>query len=147
MYSIRTETFLDAPPGAVWGVLADFAAYAAWNPLMVEARGELRVGARLAFKVRLPGMGGRAQALRATLVEMEPGRGLAWAGGVPGVLLGRHSLWLSPDGAGTRLVHGEDFTGVAVWLVQWKLATFKASYEEMNRALAERVRGVVSSAA
>lgn len=140
MFRLRTEAYLGAPPEVAWRVLSDFSLFPAWNPLLLEAKGEVRPGARVAMKVRAPGSTTRSQRFTATLTRVEPGRALEWTGGVPGVLFGRHYLLLAPEGAGTRLVHGEDFSGGVSWLMgRGVQRRFQAAYEGMNRALAERV--------
>src|SRR5690606_6712884 len=45
---VVTEVAIDAPPAAVWAVLADPEGHAGWNPFLVAMRGELVEGARLA---------------------------------------------------------------------------------------------------
>ena len=44
---------IEAPKDVVWFVIADFAAYAEWNPFVVACSSELRVGAPMAMTVRL----------------------------------------------------------------------------------------------
>ena len=45
--SIDTAIEIDAPPCAVYDVLADFDRYPEWNPYHVRVRGGLEVGAPL----------------------------------------------------------------------------------------------------
>lgn len=139
MFRLRTEAFIDAPPDAVWAVLGDFAHYPTWNPLMVEARGRVERGAHVKMKVRPPGRLGRVYGFTATMSRVEPPRALEWTGGIPGLMHGRHYFLLSQEGTGTRLVHGEDFSGVVTWVAGRQLKTLQSSYEALNRALAERV--------
>ncbi|WP_164017856.1 SRPBCC domain-containing protein [Pyxidicoccus trucidator] len=145
MIRLETEGHLDAPPATVWQVLTDFAQYPAWNPLLPEARGEAKPGARVAMKASAPGGAGKRFGFTATLVRCEPGQALEWTGGVPGVLHGHHYFRLSPEGAGTRLVHGEDFTGLLTVLFGRKrIEGMRRGYEGLNRALAEHVRTLVT---
>jgi len=44
---------IEAPKDVVWSAIADFAAYAEWNPFVVACSSELRVGAPMAMTVRL----------------------------------------------------------------------------------------------
>jgi len=113
MVRLHTELFIDAPPERVWSVLTDFGGYPAWNPLLLEARGEAREGARR----------------------------LVWKGGVPGLLHGEHYFELTPEGSGTRFVQGEHFTGVLSLLLPAGLRKkLERGYAGMNEALAQRVR-------
>ncbi|AGC41568.1 hypothetical protein MYSTI_00209 [Myxococcus stipitatus DSM 14675] len=143
MLLVRTEDFIDAPPEQVWEVLSDFARYPDWNPLVLEARGRLEVGARVAMRAYPPGgPAWWALCFTATLVRVESPGALEWTGGVPGVLRGRHFFHLTMEGRGTRLVHGEEFQGAATVLFGKKrVAAIHTAYAAMNRALAERVRG------
>jgi hypothetical protein len=142
MVRLHTELFIDAPPERVWSVLTDFASYPAWNPLLLEARGEAREGARLRVKAATPGGSGKRLGFTATVVRVEPARRLVWKGGVPGVLHGEHSFELTPEGAGTRFVQGERFTGLLSLLLSAGLKEkMERGYAGMNEALARRVSG------
>lgn len=46
---------VEAPPELVWRFVADFAAWASWNPLSRNTMGEAEEGAVVAFTVRLAG--------------------------------------------------------------------------------------------
>jgi carbon monoxide dehydrogenase subunit G len=101
--SVRRSTTVDAPPDAVWSVLADFGALATWVPmiqhscLLSEQRGD--VGA-----VR------RVQIARQTLVERvttwDPPGELSYAiEGLPPIVGVARTTWqLTPAGDGTRVV-------------------------------------------
>ena len=100
MVRLHTELFIDAPPERVWSVLTDFGGYPAWNPLLLEARGEAREGARLRVKAAAPGGSGRRLGFTATVVRVEHARRLVWKGGVPGLLHGEHYFELTPEPSG-----------------------------------------------
>ncbi len=57
MREIRTEVDIAAPMDAVWRVIADFDAYARWNPFMPEVHGEPRAGTKARIRVVPPGRG------------------------------------------------------------------------------------------
>jgi hypothetical protein len=138
---IRTEARIAAPPEAVWDVLADFARYAEWNPLNLEARGEARLGARIPMVFRNLARSTGVIRQTVTLVACERGRSLAWAGAIPLLFRGRHHFELEPDGPGTHLRHGEDLHGLipATFSAAQIARDFVPAYEAVNRALAERV--------
>ena len=109
MKTIRTEAFIPATPARVWAVLTDFDAYAEWNPLNVKASGEARPGGKIRTTFVNPaGAPGATVTQTVTLTTFEPERALAWSGSVPLLFHGRHHFTLTPDGEGTRLLHGED---------------------------------------
>jgi hypothetical protein len=137
---IRTQAHIDAPPEQVWAVLADFARYAEWNPLNLTALGEARLGERVDMTFLNLVRPGKAAHMPVWIVACEPGRSLAWEGAVPLVIGGRHSFDLTPEGAGTRLVHCERMYGLIPWLLgQTRIdRDFTPAYEATNLALAAR---------
>ena len=142
MKTIRTEAFIPATPARVWAVLTDFDAYAEWNPLNVKASGEARPGGKIRTTFVNPAGGpGATVTQTVTLTTFEPERALAWSGNVPLLFRGRHHFTLTPEGEGTRLLHGEDMSGlIAMTFSNTVLAgKFAPYYEAVNRALAERV--------
>jgi hypothetical protein len=144
MKTIRTEAFIPATPARVWAVLTDFDAYAEWNPLNVKASGEARPGGKIRTTFVNPAGGpGATVTQTVTLTTFEPERALAWSGNVPLLFRGRHHFTLAPEGEGTRLLHGEDMSGlIAMTFSDAILAEkFAPYYEAVNRALAERLAG------
>jgi hypothetical protein len=146
MHLIRTECVIPAPPAKIWAVLADFAAYEAWNPLNLSAIGEAKVGARVAMVFRNPGSPKPDATVRQTvrIVAAEPDRELAWAGSVSLLFDGRHGFMLTPQDAGTHVLHTERLKGLlpASWSAEKIARDFVPHYEAVNRALAARVAAV-----
>ncbi|WP_369060142.1 SRPBCC domain-containing protein [Caulobacter sp. 73W] len=143
---IRTECFIPASPAAVWAVLADFARYAEWNPLNVEARGEARLGGTIFTRFRnLAGDPNKTVGQTVRIVACEPGRELAWAGNVPLMFKGRHGFLLTPEGEGTRVVQTEVLSGLLpmIWGDARIQRDFTPAYAAVDRALAARVMASV----
>lgn len=125
----------------MWDVLVDFPRYPEWNPFIVANAGEAVPGARL--EVRLQPPGGRALTFRPRVVVATPAHELRWLGRilVPGLFDGEHSFVIEPRGPDRcRLVHGETFRGVLVPRLKRGLVATAEGFEQMNRALAARVR-------
>lgn len=131
---------IPAPPDAVWAVLTDFDSYSEWNPLNVEARGKAAAGARIPMTFVNPARAGAKVKLPVRLTHVEPGRRLEWIGEIPVLFRGRHFFDLSPDGGGTRMVHGEDMSGMISWGISARQIEqdFIPVYQAMNAALAAR---------
>lgn len=142
-HAIRTECVIPAPPAKVWAVLSDFAAWPQWNPLNLSAVGELKAGAKVAMVFRdLPNpKPGAVIRQTVTLVAVEPGRELAWAGHVPLIFKGRHGFLLTPKDGGTHVLHTETLSGLlpASWSAARIARDFAPAYEAVNVALAARV--------
>ncbi len=134
--SLTTEIHIDAPPDAVWAVLADLPGWAEWNPFIRAISGDLRPGARLT--ATMAPQGRRPMTFRPVVASVMPGEHLSWRGRlvVPGLFDGTHSFDLAPQGKGTRLTHGETFAGLLVPLVP--AAQFAGDFARMNRALKAR---------
>jgi uncharacterized protein YndB with AHSA1/START domain len=112
--SVSVVTNIAAPVERVWRALVEFERYAAWHPaLSLHATSdETVVGTRLEAHVSVGTAGTEAVSL--TLVEVDAPHRLAWEGGLPGVLMGRHSFVLEPRSDGTtEYTDSEEFSGSA----------------------------------
>jgi hypothetical protein len=69
---VEDRIVIAASPQAIWDKLADLNAWKQWNPLYVEAEGNLHVGARLDLAVALAGM--KPRKAKAVVQKVEPGR-------------------------------------------------------------------------
>ena len=142
MKRIETQIAIAAPPERVWAILTDFPAHASWNPFITAISGEPRQGGRLAIRVEPPG--GRGMNFRPRLLAVQPGRELRWLGRlfVPGLFDGEHYFLLEPAAGGTRLTHGEKFSGLLVAMMgRSGFDPIERGFEAMNQALKARAEG------
>ena len=125
-------------------MLADFDHYRDWNPLNLEARGEARVGAKVAMRFLNPSKPDATVRQTVTVTRAEPGRALGWRGHVPLLFTGEHLFELRPEASGTRLFHSETLSGLIPWrLTDDQIETlFVPAYEACNRALRERLEAL-----
>lgn len=139
MHVIETHETIGARPEQVWEVLTDFEEFGKWNPLIVAVEGRAVEGERITFRMVLPG--GAKSSHNPKITEALPGRALCWEGTVGAAWLARavHEFRLRPSGRGTELTHRETFTGLLVPLVKGTLKRTEQGFEDMNRALKERV--------
>ena len=119
----HAETIVDAPAERVWQCFLAFDAYPAWNPFLLRVEGEPELGARLRVRFRPPG----APALNVSprVVAFEPGRELAWRGGlpVPGIFDAEHSMRVEPLGAKrAHFVQRERYSGLLAPLLAGAVA-------------------------
>jgi hypothetical protein len=140
---LRSEIEIEAPPERVWGVLTDFAAYPEWNPFIRRVSGRAEVSERLV--VRMQPSGARGMTFRPTVTKIEPNHELRWLGHllVPGIFDGEHIFEIEELGRDrTRFVQREVFEGLLVPLLARSLdRDTQRGFEEMNRALRERIEG------
>lgn len=137
---IHTEIDIAAPPAVVWDVLSAIDSWSSWNRVIggVRLEGPLREGTRGRLMLLLPPPVG-PQTLAVRLVTVRPQQELAWKGGVPGVMQGRHGFRLEQSGEGTRLVHTEAFSGVlAPGLVRLLRGQLGKNYRRLNQGLRDR---------
>jgi hypothetical protein len=128
---------IGAPPAEVWAILTDLGSYHEWNPLFVEAAGDVAVGQRIRLRSRHPA-NGRLMTVKPTITAVEPGTELRWASSLPGVISGEHSFTLSAADGGTRLVQAETFRGLLARFSGRTFANADASFRALNEALKER---------
>ena len=129
---VYTEIEIEAPASRVWEILADNESYPEWNPYHVSVRGELEAGRKLEVVLHKPN--GERVEIEPRVMRVVPMRELTWGGGVAGIFYGEHVFALEEiDAADTRLVHKEDFVGIAVPFAS--LDAIEDGYRQMNRAL------------
>ena len=139
---IATEIEIAAPPAAVWAALTDFKRYPDWNPFIRRIAGPLEVGGEIQVTFRLPSApddGAGDMAFEPTLMTVERDRELRWRGRLwlPGLFDGEHWFRLEASPAGARLSHGEDFSGLLLFMMDAEQT--RQGFEAMNQALKKRV--------
>jgi len=139
MKSLHAAIDVDAPAARVWQVVSDFERYPEWNPFIVRAAGELRVGKRLDVTIVAPGM--KPVSFRPRVLDVEPGHLVRWKGEfkLPGLFDGRHALTVDPlDGGRSRFTTHEEVTGILLPFAGRVMAASQQGFELMARALKER---------
>jgi len=138
---IETTVDIDAPPSRVWALLTDFARMGAWNPFITAISGDLAPGATLSVQVSPPGKG--TMRFTPVVLTVRPERELRWRGKLllPGLFDGEHYFLLEPLGADrTRLLHGENFSGLLVGPLAGMLPATEQGFAAMNAALAREAQ-------
>lgn len=134
--TVTSDVLIAAPPQAVWTILLDFPRYPDWNPFIRRIEGPPEPGGRLDFVFRIhPGLTLSAEG---RLHRLEEARALSWTGhaGDPRLLSVEHWFVLDPQGAGTRLVQGENFFGAGASGWTYLFARLlRRAYDDMNQAL------------
>ena len=140
MQTLHASADIDAPAEQVWRVVAGFSRYPEWNPFIVRASGEQRVGARLEVTIRAPGV--RAVTFRPRVLDVEPGRLIRWKGQLwlPGLFDGRHALSVEPlDEGRSRFTTHEEVSGILVPVLGKVMRASQKGFEQMAAAVRRRV--------
>ena len=140
MQTLHASIDIDAPAERVWRVVTDFARYPEWNPFIVRAAGEQRVGGRLELTITAPDV--RAVTFRPRVLDLEPGRLIRWKGKlwIPGLFDGRHALMVEPlDEGRSRFTTHEEVSGILVPVLGKVMRASQQGFELMAEALSRRV--------
>lgn len=140
MRTVSAAIDIDAPPARVWAILTDLSSYHEWNPLFVEADGDVAVGQRITLRSRRPATD-RLTTVRPTITTADPDRALRWVASIPAIITGEHTFTLSPAGQGTRLVQEETFRGLLAWLPNPAFDNAETSFRALNEAIRVRAEG------
>ncbi|EIT84767.1 polyketide cyclase/dehydrase [Fictibacillus macauensis ZFHKF-1] len=142
MIEIRDERILSHSPSDVWNALIAFEHYGRWNPQIHSLKGRGAVHETLQATVVAPFFKSLTFSFRPTITVWESEQALAWTGGVKGVLFGRHYWKLKPYKNGTKLVHGEQFTGCLSYCIPSSLQVkMQQAYEQASVSLEQYLNG------
>ena len=134
---VTTAIEIRAPAARVWEALTDFPHYPHWNPFILAANGQLRVGAKIRMHIRLHD--GLRIIIRPTILKVEPEIELCWLGRllVRGLVDGEHHLMIVPmDSGSVRFLQREVYRGLLVPVLWHRLQKdARSGFEAMNRAL------------
>ncbi len=135
---VTSTTVVDGPKRDVWAALTDFEAYEEWNPVVTDAAGEAREGARLDLVVTLPGRD--PESLDAEVLIARPERKLRWQDRLvlPGVRDLEYEFVLEPQEDGrVRVVQLLRYEGLLAPFAD--TAAAREALELQGQALAARL--------
>jgi len=136
MRSYESSATIDASPDAIWAVLTDGPAYAAWDSGVERVEGTIAPGETI--KVYSEVSPGRAFPVKVT--EYRAGERMTWSGGMPlGLFKGVRTFTLTPNGTGpTRFHMREEYTGPLLPLVWRSMPDLGPSFEQFALGLKAR---------
>jgi hypothetical protein len=135
----ESSATIDAGPDAIWTVLTDAPAYAAWDSGVDKVEGTIAPGETI--KVHSQANPGRAFPVKVT--DYQPGRSMTWSGGMPlGLFKGVRTFTLQPeDGGPTRFRMREEYTGPLLPMIWRTMPDLGPSFEQFARGLKARAEG------
>lgn len=147
--AITVAIGINAPPWAVWNVLADWRAFSLWNPFILRAEGNLEAGSQVRMRVRLHD--GMHINIRPMLLSVRPPEEIRWMGKlpVPGLVDGEHTLSILPlEKNRVCFVQHEIYRGILVPVLWFRLKQDAVQgFSAMNAALKSRAEGLLLVAA
>lgn len=137
--SVHNEVVIDASPEQVWQVLTDKDAYGEWNTVLLDLKGDFKVGEEVVFQFQESA--DKKYEVKAKVKEVVPEKLLNQKGGVWGVLTFDHRYILEPVGTDqTKVTIHEDYAGVYVPF--WDHKPLEPAYAKLNQALKARVEAL-----
>ena len=132
MKSFAATALIHAVPERIWSILTDAPRYPEWNPTVVDVKGRIAPGERIALRVKLnPG-----RAFPLTVAEFEPPRRMVWRGGMPlGLFVGERVFTLTPRTNGVDFSMREEFTGLLAPLIGRTLPDIQPAFDDFAEAL------------
>jgi hypothetical protein len=140
MKELKTEVIIDAPIENVWFILMDHSSYSDWNPFIEKISGPTEVGQHIEVTIHPPGK--KPMNFNPLILKNDAAKEFRWKGKlfIKGLFDGEHYFQLATvNGTQTRLIHGEQFTGILVGLLLKMIgANTLKGFQEMNNALKKR---------
>jgi hypothetical protein len=135
MKSYEASTTIAAPPDAIWAILTDAPAYSDWNSGVVGLEGKVAPGEKLEVRSEV----NLKRSYPVKITRFEPGRAMAWTGGIPlGLMKGVRTFSLTPENGATRFTLREEFSGPMLPLIWRTMPDMQPSFEKFVSGLKAR---------
>lgn len=133
-----TEIIINSPKQDVWNKLVDFANYNEWNPFVLEATADFRVGGKIRFLEDLQEFG--KHWLTATFLDIQEPDRFLWQGNYMAdfVFRVRHGFKLeSISNEQTRFIHSHENGGLLIYYLNYRgvFSRSREGYFRYNEAL------------
>jgi len=134
----QTEIEIKASPDRVWRIFTDLSKFRDWNPFIIEAEGELKVGNQSHMTLHPPG--GRQMEFHPKVLSVVEAKEVSWQGHIPGVFTGEHHFALELVGDNRTLFkQSSKFTGLATKFIGGEFVEGgRHGFEAMEQALKRR---------
>ena len=142
---VDTEIEIDGTTDEVWKVISNFQGYTDWNPTITNASGELNEGSMVDVTFALPFS--KSMDFNLEVKDIDKGKTFTLVSTLlePKILDSVHYLSVEKaENGNVKFCQGEKFSGLLLYLVfPFIKSTLENSFEDMNKALKNRVEGVV----
>jgi uncharacterized protein YndB with AHSA1/START domain len=130
--SYEASSFIAAPPGQVWPILTDIAAWPEWDSGVSKVDGKLALGEKLSITVKAnPGRAFPVKVVQLTAPEL-----MVFRGGMPfGLFTGRRTYTLLPEGPGSRFTMREEYTGPLAGMIFKSIPDLGPSFRQFAEGL------------
>jgi hypothetical protein len=140
---LRSEVEIAAPLHMVWDVVTNFRAYREWNPLIVEAEGDLAEGAIVSTTVSKPDKS--EQKIRRRILKLEPQTELRWTATQLVRALAHDEQFfkfVAVDNNRVRLLIGENVSGIFAPRTPSELSRLSQALNLLNQAIKRRAQSI-----
>ena len=142
-----TEVLIDAPRQLVWDQVTNFEAYSDWNPFVIEAHAEFKVGETIHFLENLQPFG--QHWINAKFLSIDPENCFIWQGHFWANFLFtvHHSfIFKAINDHQTRFIQKHENSGLLIPFLAWRgvYVVSHQGYLNWNHALKERCEGMVA---
>ena len=121
------ELGIRANPGVVWELLTNAAEFPSWNSTVERIDGDIRLGERLALRVKAaPG-----RVFKPRVTSFEPEKRMVWSDGFAPMFKGVRTFTLTPrDDGTTEFSMVEVFSGAMLPMIKGSLPDFGPPFEQ-----------------
>ncbi|HLP91723.1 MAG TPA: SRPBCC domain-containing protein [Nostocaceae cyanobacterium] len=144
----KAETVINAPQQLVWEQVTNFEAYSDWNPFVIKAYADFKIGAKISFLEDLQKFG--QHWLNAQFLSIDPPYSFVWQGHFAATFLFtvRHSfIFEAINEYQTRFTQVHENSGLLIPYLAWRgvYVVSHQGYLNYNQALKERCEDIVAN--
>jgi uncharacterized protein YndB with AHSA1/START domain len=136
MRSYEANSLIEAAPDRVWTTLTDAASWPDWDSGVTQVDGQVALGQKLV--VAVAANPGRTFPVKVT--ELAAPLRMVFRGGMPlGLFAGTRTYTLTPEGAATRFLMREEYTGPLAGMIFKSIPDLGPSFQQFADGLKRRV--------
>ncbi len=136
MKTFQASASIRATVDAIWEILTDAPRYPTWNTTVDRVEGRITAGEKITVYAKLTS----SRAFPVKVTQFDPGKKMAWTGGMPlGLFKGERTFTLTPGSGGIVEFHmTEVFGGLLSPLIERSIPDLQPAFDEFAAALKKR---------